>query len=122
MRRVRVTWWVALLSLSLIAPAGFSFSTPETPECCRAAGKHRCSMRRPGQDGSGVSIRGVRECPNFLALRFAPVPAYSPIANAEWSGWNPLQPGAAAHAQVVALYHLNLDCAGQKRGPPAIFS
>ena len=121
MRRLRATLWLAFFSLSLIAPAGFTFSTSELPECCRAAGKHHCSMRRSGRDSSGVSIRSVRECPNFPVVRFTPAQTYSSLPSVELNRWNPLRSGASPHAQGLTLYQVNLDGAGQKRGPPAIF-
>src|SRR5947209_3321979 len=124
MRRVWAILWLALFSVSLIVSASSAFSKPELPDCCRASGKHHCSLKRASaQDVAGASIgnSGAR-CPNFPNLRSVPAHPYSSLSGVGQTGLNALVRGAAAHAQTEALYRMTLSRACQERGPPPILS
>jgi hypothetical protein len=115
-RRALAIALLIVINLLLIAPAFAATGEAQLPLCCRANGKHKCSM----QGASGPSFSKIGEkCPFAPAgglgvsshvILFHPVRArFASILS---------QPNAPAQAETLA--RISLSRTRQERGPPAL--
>jgi hypothetical protein len=121
MRRVLASLLVALFSFSLIAPALFaSDADSKLPACCRRNGKHHCTMAS-GQESSGPSLHAARcaDFPSASALPATPIAGFPGTADAAHIG---LATHLAMIAHTESRSQISYSQAGQKRGPPSLFS
>jgi hypothetical protein len=115
-RRILASLLVVLFSFSLIAPALFaSDADSKLPVCCRRDGKHHCGLAT----GSG-----------FHAARCAAFPSIGAIPPSQTAGLPGLSRSTlvalvvqlANSSQLEARSRISYSQAGQKRGPPVLFS
>lgn len=123
-RRILSISLLALFILPLISPLLALTSTPDAnlPACCRRNGKHHCMMSTEMAMMNGTQVNVVpAKCPFYptaantaqhhelsfhtAALAFAEIVSHPAI-----------------HLQTEARARVALDCARQKRGPPALLS
>lgn len=122
MRRILASLLAGLFSFLLIAPA-LSASDPDAnlPACCRRDGKHHCAMMMRLESRSGPGFQADR-CPFFPSVNAVPA---SPTAGlpgiARMIFVGPFSHSTAVW-QVGARSRISYSQAGQKRGPPSLFS
>lgn len=120
--RTTATLLLALFAALLFAPgvvATTSGDDASLPACCRAHGRHHCTMSRAAtRAGDGPVLAQVTER--------CPCPACAPTANhrgidgvaASSLAYAELLSHPVVHAQVEARRRIALDPAHRKRGPP----
>jgi len=119
MRRLWAAALVAVFSFTLIGPAAFDDGPVRNlPPCCRASGKHHCSLTEHRKDSGSGFVTG--RCPSFSLDQTAPqVPVMGPARVREASA-------AAVPASNFVLptsrprSHRYFDHNGLKRGPPSL--
>ena len=78
MRRLTATALLLLMLAALLAPAALASVTNPLPACCRAGGRHRCSMMRSIAP-AGTRVLG-ESCPYRKPLVFSSSMAPPPAA------------------------------------------
>jgi hypothetical protein len=121
MRRVLASLLVALFSFSLIAPAVFaSDADSKLPACCRRNGKHHCMMAET-ESPTGPAVHAAR-CALFPSSGAVPanqtagLPGISAVVLAGFFN----RPVPIARTETRS--RISYSQAGQKRGPPSLFS
>jgi hypothetical protein len=126
MRRILAISLLLLFALPAIAPllALSPNSDANLPACCRRNGKHHCMMSTETAQALSSSTQAAAQpmkCPLFphalttaqhrdLSLHAAALVFAAAVAH------------PAVHLQTEARARVALDCARQKRGPPALLA
>ena len=122
MRRVFASLLVALFSFALIAPAVFA-SDPDSklPACCRRDGKHHCGLASHTESPAGPAAQTAR-CnlfPSGGAVLTTQIAGLAGVSRVVLTGF---VRQAAAIAYTETASRISYSQAGQKRGPPVLFS
>jgi hypothetical protein len=125
MRRLSAMLLMVCFSALLIAPAAFTNSESQLPDCCRRLGKHHCATGRAQtqQESSGASFRTTGDaCPYFPAGPVVSGHRYTPLLNSvQIDVTSPsTQPGGQVQTEVSPDDWFSRS--HQKRGPPALIS
>jgi hypothetical protein len=125
MRRLWAMLLVICFSGSLIAPAAFTSSESQLPDCCRRLGKHHCAIGRAQtqQESSGARVQTTGDaCPYFPAGPVVSGHRYTPLLNSSQTDLvSPSsQPGGQVQTEVSRRDWFSRS--HQKRGPPALIS
>jgi hypothetical protein len=119
-RRALAVALLSVVSISLIPPEVFaSEADSNLPTCCRRNGKHHCGM--VAESSSDPAVQSS-PCANFPSTRVVPLsphkrlPMLSHVVVAAVSTYPTSRP------RQEVLLHISFTRAGQKRGPPVIFS
>jgi hypothetical protein len=123
MRRISAILLMALFSFSLISPAVFASDVDsKLPACCRRGGKHHCEMMESqSKSSSGPSLQSG-PCPFFPVARAAPASRTVSLAGISQAIFAGLISHPASCPQTDGLCRISYSRAGQKRGPPTLFS
>ena len=124
MRRVAAMLLAVWISALLMLPAMLAGGQSRVPACCRAAGKHHCSLRHAASPESGPTLQTTQAaCPLWQPDR-ATLPAHqaTPINLAASVFDVALKPHAVAAAHSASLYNPSFSRSRQKRGPPVFFA
>lgn len=122
MRRICAVVLFAALCAGPALPVFAAESAPEIPACCRAHGKHRCTMRGIAAMGDTPSQQAVvPKCPFLPSLGWNAVSGPSALfPKTAQSMFALAQSRPVAQAQTKALFRISFSRTRQKRGPPAI--
>jgi hypothetical protein len=113
---------VALFSLSLIAPAVFASSAEsKLPACCLRAGKHHCGMAGGVQTRSGPAA-GASKCIFFPSTTSVPASQMAGLPGISRVMAAGIFSRAASLSRTESRSRISYSQAGQKRGPPSLFS
>jgi hypothetical protein len=118
MRRVVAVFMLALVSLSLLAPALFA-ADPDAhlPACCRRGGKHRCAMDTAATADSSPGLTS-RTCSDYPPAHIGAAGPASWFAHAAVAVHGLDAANRNPGAQDEPFNHSSYSRAGQKRGPP----
>ena len=124
MRRISAILLMALFSVPLISPVAFApDADSKLPACCRRNGKHHCAMMAAQSESSSGPVLQAGRCGFFPPGQGIPinpgVSLLSPTSQAVFAG---LLSHPASRPQTEALCRISFSRAGQKRGPPILYS
>jgi hypothetical protein len=124
-RRLLAIVLLSVTNFLLVAPAVFARAELQVPACCRAKGKHKCSMHGSleWQSDSGLSIGTVSEkCPfsNRAGTLGSGSHPFSISRARTLAG--PILIEAAVKARLEPSVHFGFDRMRQKRGPPSLLA
>jgi hypothetical protein len=113
-----------LFSFLLMSPAILSSPDSQLPACCRANGKHKCSMREmnmePSDDSPDVKTLRAR-CPYRGSVSLSAAATSRTFLPKTVGAYNT---GLIAHAsgpeQTEARFRISFSRTRQKRGPPSL--
>src|SRR5690242_15637483 len=117
MRRVTAILVVALVSLSLIAPAVFAAADQSAlPSCCRRDGNHHCASNQ--RDSTSGTLLKAARCPVFPVAKALPGRSFTAGPTDSPAMFAGLVSHPAVHTQTSGFRRRSLDRSSQKRGPP----
>jgi hypothetical protein len=111
-----ITGFGPVVPLLLTSDAGVS-----VPQCCRRDGKHHCAMAAT-QPSSGPALQAGR-CQFFPGAQAVPVPSSrTAVVKDARTVFAALVGIYGSVSRTEALCRISYSRAGQKRGPPLLFS
>jgi hypothetical protein len=115
-RRILASLLVVLFSFSLLAPALVASDTDsKLPACCRRDGKHHCTQ------ATGSGFHAAR-CTNFPSVNAVPASQAAGLPGLSKSTLVTLVVQPVNSSRIEARSRISYSQAGQKRGPPVLFS
>jgi hypothetical protein len=120
-RRILATALLVLFSCSLIDPAVFASSDPESnlPACCRRAGKHHCAVMLAETASSAGSALQSSKCRFFPKRQGVSAPPGAGLLTTPQLAAVPVLTRRADYP-TGTVYRVLFYSTCQKRGPPSL--